>query len=180
MACYRHIHRIHLFALTKFFINHSSTLSTHHIASLIVYTLIHLFAFISIYRITLAQLIVCQIYQKPIIRSSTMTTRTTMIEEACDDGNDFSHHEWLHVRGEGGHDLLSKKPLLFSYSTTWEAANLMISLSCAPRLLFLVNFHESRACNSLSCIVFDPFTHSLFCLVPPVPWQCRPCSLCPW
>lgn len=114
MACYRHIHRIHLFALTKFFINHSSTLSTHHIASLIVYTLIHLFAFISIYRITLAQLIVCQIYQKPIIRSSTMTTRTTMIEEACDDGNDFSHHEWLHVRGEGGHDLLSKKPLLFS------------------------------------------------------------------
>ena len=173
MACYRHIHRIHLFALTKFFINHSSTLSTHHIASLIVYTLIHLFAFISIYRITLAQLIVCQIYQKPIIRSSTMTTRTTMAMTSLI----MSGCMW---GGKGGMTSWVRSPFSSPHSTTWEAANLMISLSCAPRLLFLVNFHESRACNSLSCIVFDPFTHSLFCLVPPVPWQCRPCSLCPW
>ena len=89
---------------------HKSFIHTLHTS----HRIIDLFALISIKRITLSQLIVCQIYQKPIIRSSTMTTRTTMIEEACDDGNDFSHHEWLHVRGEGGHDLLSKKPLLFS------------------------------------------------------------------
>ena len=102
-----------------------------------------------------------------------MTTRTTMAMTSLI----MSGCMW---GGKGGMTSWVRSPFSSPHSTTWEAANLMISLSCAPRLLFLVNFHESRACNSLSCIVFDPFTHSLFCPVPPVPWQCWPCSLCPW
>ena len=52
--------------------------------------------------------------------------------------------------GGEGHDLLSKKPLSSLHPTTWEVANLMISLSTAPNVTFLnvisqSPFKESKA-----------------------------------